>query len=217
MVNDSHLMSAILLTSFIAALSPGPDFALVMRNSMLHSRRSGVETAIGLALGVTVHVSYCIFLISYLLSSTYIIVIILKYLGAAYLAWIGIKSLHHAKLLYEVHRAKNEETSLPNILRRPKSFILSGFLCNLLNPKAVLFFISIFTFLIAQDVSEEIKIFSGIGMVLITLIWFSALSWLITHARFRRFFTGYRFQTWVNGIMGVIFLTFALILLLIHI
>src|SRR5438874_2029674 len=77
----------------LAVMSPGPDFAMVTRNSLLYSRKSGIYTSLGMSLGIMVHVTYCLLGIALIVSRSIVIFSIIKYVGAAYLMYIGYKSL----------------------------------------------------------------------------------------------------------------------------
>ena|SRR5258708_39313724 len=78
---------------FLALLSPGPDFILITRNSLLYSRRTGIFSAIGLGLGIIVHITYSLIGIGLIISKSILLFSFMKYLGAGYLFYIGYKSL----------------------------------------------------------------------------------------------------------------------------
>ena len=137
------IILTVAMIHLLAVMSPGPDFIMTLRNSLLYSRKSGIYSAIGLGLGILVHVTYCLAGIALVISQSVIIFSLLKYLGAAYLLYIGIKSL----------RAKQSDTTEADLLTEKKDLtkrqaIRSGFITNATNPKATLFFLSLFTLVI---------------------------------------------------------------------
>src|SRR5438094_7329342 len=77
----------------LAVMSPGPDFVLISKNSLVYSRKSGVYSALGLALGILVHITYSLIGIAYIISRSIVIFSTIKLLGAGYLIYIGYKSL----------------------------------------------------------------------------------------------------------------------------
>src|SRR3989344_5815099 len=81
------------LVHLLAVISPGPDFLMITRNSLVYSRRSGIYSAIGLGLGILVHVAYSLIGIGILISKSVLLFNFIKYLGAFYLIYIGYKSL----------------------------------------------------------------------------------------------------------------------------
>ncbi|NEQ26008.1 MAG: LysE family transporter, partial [Microcoleus sp. SIO2G3] len=84
------------LTVFSVALlviiGPGPNFVMTVRNSLSHSRRAGVLTALGLALGDLIHVGFWLIGLGVLISRSILLFNTLKWLGAAYLIYIGIQA-----------------------------------------------------------------------------------------------------------------------------
>ena len=131
------------LIHLLAVASPGPDFAVVVRESVTHGRRAGMFTAFGVGTAIFVHVGYSLLGIGIIVSQSIVLFNALKWLAAAYLLYIGIKAL----------RAKPADpaalaASLPVGERTARGAFTSGFVTNGLNPKATLFFLSLFTVVI---------------------------------------------------------------------
>ena len=84
---------AIALLHLLAVMSPGPDFVLMSKNSLVYSRKTGVATSLGLALGIVVHIIYSLVGIGLIISKSIILFSTIKILGAGYLIYIGLKSL----------------------------------------------------------------------------------------------------------------------------
>ena len=186
----------------LAVMSPGPDFIMTMRNSLLYSRRSGIYSAIGLGLGILVHVAYCLAGIAVIISQSIVVFTILKYLGAAYLIYIGIKSLR-------AKQSKGEaisETARPDMTKLQA--IRSGFITNATNPKATLFFLSLFTLVIEPSTPFAIKAVMGIEMSIATALWFSLIALLVSHRAIRSRIT--RFQHYVERFMGAVLILFGI-------
>ena len=94
----TELLAVVAITLF-AVISPGPDFAMVSRNSLLLSRRSGVLTALGIGAGVCVHVTYTLLGVGLLIQQSLWLFNLIKLAGAAYLAWIGWSLMQSASPL----------------------------------------------------------------------------------------------------------------------
>src|SRR5260221_13261874 len=93
---DMMYLSAILtvaLLHFLAVVSPGPDFIMISRNALVYSRRSGVYAAVGLALGILVHITYSLVGIGFIISKSLILFSLLKFIGAGYLFFVGYKAI----------------------------------------------------------------------------------------------------------------------------
>ncbi len=168
-------ISQLLTIAFVhllAVMSPGPDFALTTRNSLLYSRKSGVYTSVGLALGIMVHVTYCLLGIGLLISRSIVLFSIIKYVGAGYLIYIGYKSL---KAKPEEVSESNSIVATGNVLT-PFASAKLGFLSNVLNPKATLFMLALFTQVINPATPKLIQSLFGVEMVVATFMWFSLVA-----------------------------------------
>src|ERR1700731_4242090 len=122
----------------LGAMSPGPDFALVTQNSLHYGRKIGISTAIGITLGCFIHAAYCVIGIGFIITQSVFLFSCIKYLGAAYLIYLGCKSLFAKK---EVSLSDQKMTTSA---MSSKQAMKSGFLVNILNPKASLCYLSIF-------------------------------------------------------------------------
>jgi len=153
-------------------VSPGPDFAIVTRNSLVYSRKSGIFTSLGLGFGIMVHITYCLFGIGIIISKSIILFNIIKYIGAIYLIYIGYKSLRAKP---EQETEKINEESFQKTLTKIES-IKIGFFTNVLNPKVTLFFLALFTQVIDVTTPKIIQLLYGAEMVIMTFVWFSLVS-----------------------------------------
>lgn len=166
---------------FLAMVSPGPDFALVTKNALLYPRRESVYTALGIALGLSIHISYCIFGLAIVISHSLFLFNLLKYLGASYLIYIGIKSWYAVIPVFKNNIDPAIHLSTLSVFQA----IQQGFLCNLLNPKAALFFLGLFTLVIKPQTPLWQQGIFGIWMVAVTFIWFSCVACFITQPKVR--------------------------------
>ena len=85
--------AAIAVAHLLAVACPGPDFAMVLRQSLAHGRRAAIWTSIGIGTAILLHVTYAVLGIGILLRASHFWFTAVKFLGAAYLAWIGVKAL----------------------------------------------------------------------------------------------------------------------------
>jgi len=192
---------------FLAVASPGPDFAVILKQSVRYGRRSAIFTSLGIGSGILLHVAYSLVGIGILIASSESLFTLLKFIAAAYflyLAWHGLRA-----------KPNNDESFDLNIkaVDHPsdkKSFI-TGFLVNGLNVKATLFFVSLFSMVIATSTPFAIKLGYGLYMAIATAAWFSSLSYFLSITKFRQLLIkkGY----WLERIMGIILLALAIKLL----
>ncbi|MHB1946648.1 MAG: LysE family transporter [Gammaproteobacteria bacterium] len=191
---------AITLLVTLAAISPGPDFALVVKNSSIYSRAGGIATAVGISISMLFHASYCILGLGLIISKSILIFSLIKYLGAAYLIYIGIKSIFSKNVLIQ------NAVSVTVVAHDRMRALRQGFFCNLLNPKAVMFFVALFTMVVKPGTSVSVEIAYAIEIALIHLIWFGSLAIFLTHHKTLAFLNkGQAILTKVMGGFLVIF------------
>lgn len=155
--------------ALLGAMSPGADFVLVTRNSLVYSRKIGIFTAIGIGMGVLVHVFYTLAGIGLIISQSILLFNIIKYIGAAYLIYIGWKSLN-AKPQREENNIEKADAKLKNI--SPIKALLSGIATNALNPKVTLFFLSLFMQFISTGTPFSVQVMLGLETAAIIGGWF---------------------------------------------
>lgn len=160
----TELLLVITIT-ILAVLSPGADFALVTRNSLLLSRRHGVFTALGIGLGVMVHIGYSLLGVGVLLQQSLLWFTGLKIAGALYLIYLGIKLLRSPEQRPGEEPADGARMSTWGALR-------SGFLTNALNPKTMIFVLSLFMQVIQPGTALPVQIGYGAIIVLAHVLWF---------------------------------------------
>ena len=152
-----ELVSVITIT-LLAVISPGADFAMVSRNSMFLSRRAGLLTALGISLGVLVHVTYSMLGIGLLISQSILLFNLVKFAGAAYLIWLGIGMLRSRKL------DPQQVVAAPQL--SDWQALRVGFLTNALNPKTTLFVVALFTQVISPDTATLTQLGYGLGLAM---------------------------------------------------
>ena len=162
------------IIAFLAAVSPGPDFLVVSKNSLAHSRAAGMWTALGVGSALLVHVTYTLIGIGLIISKSLLIFSVIKILGAIYLIWLG------GNLLWskgEHHTLVSETAPTP---KAPSTAFKEGFLTNVLNPKATVFFVSIFTQFVSPGLPKIIQAAYGLEVAVIVAAWFVLLSATLT-------------------------------------
>ena len=161
----------------LAVMSPGPDFVMITRQAFTHSRRLALWSAVGLGLGIGVHVTYSLIGIGLLISKSILLFNLIKWAGAIYLIYLGIQSLksqkHDTKEVV-INAEKVESLSVFQAIR-------VGFLTNALNPKATIFFLAVFSQIISPSTPVFIRLSYGIEMILATILWFSFVVYVLSN------------------------------------
>lgn len=159
---------AVASITLLAVISPGADFAMVSRFSLLHGRRAGMLAATGIALGVLWHVSYTLLGFGLLLAASPLWLGALKWLGAGYLIHIGIATF----------RSQPVRDAAPAAQTAPGNWqaLRSGVLCNALNPKTSLFVVSTFSQVVSSHTPLWQQLGYGLFMSLTHLLWFALVA-----------------------------------------
>ena len=195
--------SQVAIAHLLAVASPGPDFALVLKQSLSHGRRTAICTSFGIGAAILLHVTYSLLGLGLLIRGSETWFNAVKYAGAVYIAWLGVQALRARR------RTSNDQPGPGPALERPgggRSF-LQGFLTNALNPKATLFFISLFALVVSPQTPRLIQAGYGLWMAVVTAAWFCLVSVLFTKREVRRAFLQH--GHWIDRALGVVFLGFA--------
>lgn len=184
-----------------AIVSPGADLAMVMRQAMAHGRREAIITSFGVGTSLMFHVTYTILGLGLIISQSIYLFNIVKWIGVAYLIYIGIKALRAGKMdMPEVDGTDVVDQRRQSVV---KSFML-GFAANALNPKPVFFFLSIFSTVVHVETPVAIKFGYGLVMASCLIAWFVGVSLFMTTPRMRAAFA--RASQWIDRTSGVVFI-----------
>jgi threonine/homoserine/homoserine lactone efflux protein len=193
---------AIALLHLLAVASPGPDFAVVVRQSVNRGRSAALWTSAGIGSGILLHVSWGLVGVGLLAGYATGTFEALKWVGAAYLAWLGVGALRSRGAA-----PTSADGPAPLGQQSPRSAYALGFLTNALNVKAALFFVSLFTVVISASTPALAKVGYGLWMAAATFAWFAMVSVALSGVRARRAFL--RFGVWFDRAMGLALLALA--------
>lgn len=190
------------LIHLLAVASPGPDFAVIVKQSLSQPRRNVLLTALGFALGMLLHTTYCLLGIGLLISRSILLFNTIKWIGAAYLLFIGWKALTSKYHKQEsMHVEKKPPMKAVRALRM-------GFLCNALNPKATLFILAVFTQVINPSTPTAVQLFYGLYMAFATFAWFAMIGSALTTGAVRKRIGV--IHLWAEKCMGVVLIALGL-------
>ena len=193
----------IVIVHLLAVASPGPDFTMVLRQSIVVGRTPAIWTSIGIGIGILVHVAYCLLGLGLVISQSIMLFNLIKLVGACYLLYVGWKSLRAQPTDNTTEQASGN-TPPPGAAQA----LRIGFLTNVLNPKATLFFLSLFSVVISPETPGAVQLGYGLYMSLATAVWFCGLSLFLTQSKVRNFFT--RFGHWAERVMGAMLIALGL-------
>lgn len=170
---------AVALFTILAVISPGADFAMVTRSSYAQGRKAGLAAALGITLGVQVHVLYTVLGIAVIISQSPALFLAMKVLGAGYLLYLGYKSLTNTTRIRLDGLGQDDSASLWMALR-------SGFLTNALNPKTMLFVVSAYTQVVQPGSPLAVDFAYGAFMSVAHWLWFSLVAVFFSSAALRK-------------------------------
>ena len=178
----------------LAAAAPGPDFVLVAQQTLCNGQRNGLLCSLGIALGLSVHILYSSFGLAAIIANSSSALWSIKILGGGYLIMLGIRGLKA--------KARSAEPLSGAIVKERSALktIGLGFLCNALNPKAPLYFVSLFTVVLSQDTPPQNILIYGLWMMALQLAWFSLLTILLSRPAVTRTFQA--MGHWIDRIAG---------------
>jgi threonine/homoserine/homoserine lactone efflux protein len=204
---DIKLISALLSLHFLALISPGPDFFITLKNTLEAGKQAGRLTALGIGLGIAVHVGYCAWGVGLLLKTQPELFSWAKLVGSLYLFYLGSSILFQEFRTAKVSAAPEAPASAGPGGMGP---FAQGFLTNLLNPKATLFILGLFTSGIPVTATLREILTVSLGIVLITISWFVLVASLFGLVKIRKIY--FALKRPLNFTFGGFFILAALLL-----
>lgn len=203
-MNEVTILITLASIHFIALMSPGPDFALVVQNATRHGRQTGLYIALGLSCGILLHSLLSLTGISYLVHQQPTLFAIIQLAGGSYLLYLGYGALKATWQIIQNHDDDDDTVNSNDlILTNKRQAFSKGFATNILNPKALVFFISLMSSLVPADMSLSGKGFALIILFGLSLFWFSLLAWMLSTKALQKKLS--EATVYIDGLCGVVF------------
>jgi threonine/homoserine/homoserine lactone efflux protein len=181
--------------NFLGVMSPGPDFAIVLRFGLTGSRKAALLATLGITCALLIHVFYCMSGIAFFLQNTPTVLRAIRLIGALYLGYLGLSMIFEKSLGKTVDQKVSHQA------------FWAGFLTNLFNPKATILLLSLFTQFAHSYTTWPMKLSFALCIPLLSISWFSFLSCSLTHPTFLPQLQ--RHQRRFTFLMGIILTLFA--------
>jgi len=198
---------------FVAAVmllnvTPGPDTAYIVGRSVAQGRGAGVVSALGISAGCVVHTLACAFGLTALLAASATAFTIVKFAGAIYLIYLGVRLLF---VKPSPEEGKAEEATVRSGPKSLRQLFTQGFVTNVLNPKVVLFFVSFFPQFVAADSPNKVVTFLALGsvFVLMSTVWNTFVAWIAGSVT-QRFSGRPAVKKWLDRVVGSAFVSLGL-------
>ena len=192
----------------ILLVAPGVDFALIVRQSIMHGRRAAFITSLGIGASLMFHITYTILGIGLIVSQSLLLFSLIKWAGAAYLTYLGIKAFREKPVSPEeaetILQKGDAAAHIKNHTISAKRCFTMGFITNALNPKAVLFFVSLFSSLISHETPVIIQGIYGLLIAIVVIGWFAIVTLFFTLEPVRKRF--FALGAWFNRVTGMVFI-----------
>lgn len=203
-----HDLPLFIVSGLLLNIAPGPDSVLIMTRSATQGWRAGSAAALGIGAGTCVHVLAAALGLSALLAASSWAFTLVKWVGAAYLVYVGLQMLLARR---RAPATAAHEAAAPAAALSHRQIFAQGFLTNVLNPKVALFFLAFVPQFIAPDAPHKALAFIVLGAIFNFngMLWchFLALSTALASQRLR---VGGALAQWLNRAIGALFLSFGL-------
>jgi len=208
----THDLLLFVLSGLLLNVTPGPDTALVVARSTQMGLRGGVAASFGIAGGIVVHIVAAAIGLSALIATSATAFSIVKYAGAAYLIYIGLRMIFARQAA-----ASDGATSQPKTEIRLRKVFWQGFFSNALNPKVAIFFLAFLPQFVANDAPSKALAFLFLGLVFSIggTLW-SLIVAVITASAASALRGTRRFQRLIEGAIGAMFIALGVRLALVQ-
>ena len=158
---DSSKLALFLTAAVLLAVAPGPGMLYVLARSLAGGRREGVLSSLGTFVGGMVHVLAAAAGVSVVLARSALAFAAVKYVGAAYLCWLGVRMILAAR--------RDGDEIVVESLPRARNPFWQGIATEVLNPKTALFFLSFIPQFVNREGGHVFWQFLGLGAISVTL------------------------------------------------
>jgi threonine/homoserine/homoserine lactone efflux protein len=210
-VLGTHDLWLFVLSGLLLNITPGPDTLYIVGRSSTEGARAGAVAALGVGTGALVHICAAALGLSAILAASATAYTVVKFVGAAYLVYVGISLI----------RSKSTTRSSPVASAAPRSplrgIFFQGFLTNVLNPKVALFFLAFLPQFVLTDAPSKPLAFLFLGAIfdINGTIWNLFVAWSTARIS-RRLAAAERFKSWFNRCVGGLFVVIGIRLALTH-
>lgn len=205
---DVHHLLLFIAAGWLLNLTPGPDVLYIASNSLRGGVKAGFVAGLGITAGCFVHVFAAALGVSALLAASATAFNVLKWVGAAYLLWTGVKLLRAKPAGWALVPTTDAErrARVPAL----REVFKGGFLCNVLNPKVAIFFLAFVPQFIAPEAPHKALAFIALGALFnvnsipVNTGWALAAAWMARREAVQRG------MHWLDRVAGAMFVAFGL-------
>jgi threonine/homoserine/homoserine lactone efflux protein len=200
-VNLWGIFVTVAVAHFLALLSPGPDFVLVVKSAIKNNGKNAIGVAMGIASANALYITLCLIGVGSILAASIFIMVGLKIVGGLFLIYLAIQALRARKVSYNNLDVANPTNS--DVIKTTffKEFI-TGFMSGILNPKNLLFYLSLFTVVLTPEIGIAFKLGLGIWMTAIVFLWDLSVIFILSTQKIRSKFI--KAAYYIDKVTGVL-------------
>ncbi|WP_165739398.1 LysE family translocator [Pseudoalteromonas sp. Z1A6] len=192
---------SLVLVCMMGAMSPGPSLAVVLKHTMSGGMKNGMLAALSHGVGVGLYAAASLLGLGTLMAQFPTVYQVLVYLGAGYLAYLGLKIL--------LAKPNNDELQVQKSEVSATKALQDGFAIAFLNPKLAIFFLALFSqFIDPQNLTLSIGIIMCLTVFIIDTGWYLLVAVLTEVSKNRFGFT--KQNPWLDKILGIVFIALAI-------
>lgn len=188
------------IAHFLALLSPGPDFILVVKSAIKNGAKNSIGIAAGIASANALYITLCLVGVGAILAASITIMFALKIAGGLFLIYLAFMAVKAKKSCYRNLVVSEMQPDMSG-----SSFVkefFTGFMSGILNPKNLLFYLSLFTVVLTNDVSLTFKVILGVWMTAVVFVWDVSVIYLLSTNKVRKRFV--KLAYYIDKCTGVV-------------
>lgn len=195
------LLTTVVVAHFIALVSPGPDFLLVVKSAIRSEKSKAIGVALGIAVANATYIILCLVGVGAVLATSLIIMTLLKLFGGLFLLYVAYHALKSKKsdYLFLMETAKNEANKAGYSFYRE---FLFGFISGISNPKNIIFYLSLFSVVLTNGIPIGVKIGLGVWMTALVFAWNTLIIYVLSQDKVKRVFAKVAF--YIDKVAGLV-------------
>ena len=187
-MNESAVIIAtVVVAHFLALISPGPDFLLVIRSALRNNRRHAVGVALGIALANGIYIVLCMIGVGAAIAHSMWLMFLLKIIGGVFLLYVAYGALRAKRSDYAFITQTPQNAQQKATPSFWAEFFL-GIASGLSNPKNIVFYLSLFSVVLTPQISMGLTVALGVWMVLLVFVWDAMIIFVLSQNKVRRAF-----------------------------
>ncbi len=195
------IITTVVVAHFLALISPGPDFLLIVKSAVRNTKSKAIGVALGISLANGIYIFLCIIGIGSILAASLVVMTVLKIFGGLFLVYVAYHALRSKKTDYTFVSSEHGDSDKVNRKSFGREFT-TGFISGISNPKNIIFYLSLFSVVLTNEVSLGFKIGLGVWMTSVVFLWDTFIIFVLSQKSVKRVFG--RIAFYIDKIAGTI-------------